>query len=242
MQAADLTDAVFEGTDLANISFQGSKLRGANLKGCKGIGDVQKADLREADLRGAVFTCTAYYMQGCRLKGALYDKDTRWPAGFAVEESGAVLKESEDKPTADGGRVGPPAPAAPSMASPRTSAPGTSSPRTRDTGERKAPKLDGETLTEEMIKYVLETEMWAGKDTRKYTFNYKSLKMAAPRQGTALSDIASGKERIVTPVRVQVDMVKDQGNNTTTTTEIHQDYEFFRDEFGTWSYRFQGNR
>ncbi len=84
--------------------------------------------------------------------------------------------------------------------------------------------------------------MWAGKDTRRFTFNYQSLKIAPQRAGTNLQDIASGKPRTVTPVRVQLEMLKDQGNNTTSKTEIHQDYEFFRDEFGTWSYRFQGNR
>lgn len=229
MQSADLSEANFQETDLGNISFQSSQLKGANLRGCKGIGDVLKADLRDADLRGAVFTGTLYYMEGCRLKGAKYDKDTRWPQGFDVAASGAVLSASTDdaKPAAAGQT---PLPAAPSA-----------SPRERDSGARKTPKLDGDTLTEEIIKHLLETEMWAGKDTRRFTFNYKSLKIAPSRKGKTLSDIASGKERIVTPVRVQVDMLKDQGNNQTSKTEIHQDYEFFRDEFGMWTYRFQSN-
>lgn len=232
LQSADFSGANFQDTDLGNSSFQNSKLNGANLRGAKGIGDVQKADLREADLRGAVFTCSAYYMEGCRLKGARYDKDTKWPAGFDVAASGAV--EAKTAATDDEPAVAPQTKPA--------SAPKSSTPVDPKTGARKAPKLDGEKLTEEVIKHLLETEMWAGKDTRRFTFNYQSLKIAPQRAGTNLQDIASGKPRTVTPVRVQLEMLKDQGNNTTSKTEIHQDYEFFRDEFGTWSYRFQGNR
>jgi hypothetical protein len=232
LQSADFSGANFQDTDLGNSSFQNSKLNGANLRGAKGIGDVLKADLRDADLRGAVFTCTAYYMEGCRLKGAKYDKDTKWPAGFDVAASGAV--EAKPAATDDDKAVAPPSkPATP---------PKSSTPADPKTGARKAPKLDGEKLTEEVIKHLLETEMWAGKDTRRFTFNYQSLKIAPQRAGTNLQDIASGKPRTVTPVRVQLEMLKDLGNNQTSKTEIHQDYEFFRDEFGTWSYRFQGNR
>ncbi|QDU31871.1 Serine/threonine-protein kinase B [Anatilimnocola aggregata] len=239
MQSADLSGAIFAGTDLGNISFQSSKLRGANLRGCQGIGDVLKADLRESDLRGAVFTCTLYYMEGVKLKGAKYDKSTRWPKGFDVAASGAVMSEvaGEDQPETPSTIPTVPAP----ISAPRT-APSTSPPSESAPGVRLAPKLDGEKLTEEIIKHLLETEMWAGKDTRRFTFNYKSLKIAEPRQGTTLGDIASGKKRIVTPVRVQLEMIKAYDNNETRKTDIHQDYEFFRDEFGTWSYRFQGNR
>lgn len=230
LQSADFSGANFQDTELGNSSFQNSKLVGANLRGAKGIGDVLKADLRGADLRGAVFTCTAYYMEGCKLKGAQFDASTKWPAGFDVAASGAVEAKASDDP-APAPRSAP----APTKASDPKPASGKSE-------VRKAPKLDGEKLTEDVIKYLLETEMWAGKDTRRFTFNYQSLKIAPQRGGTNLQDIASGKPRTVTPVRVQLEMIKDLGNNQTSKTEIHQDYEFFRDEFGTWSYRFQGNR
>ena len=241
LQNADFSGANFQDTDLGNSSLQNSKLIGANLRGAKGIGDVLKADLREADLRGAVFTCTAYYMEGSNLKGARYDDTTKWPAGFDFASSGAVKAKAVATDDVQS--------AAPSVKPPATP---TTTPRTTPavdpkavdpkTGARKAPKLDEEKLSEEVIKFLLETEMWAGKDTRRFTFNYQSLKIAAPRAGTNLQDIASGKPRLVTPVRVQLEILKDLGNNQSSKTEIHQDYDFFRDEFGTWSYRFQGNR
>lgn len=233
MQSADFSGANFQDTDLGNISFQNSKLVGANLRGAKGIADVQKTDLRGADLRGAVFTCTAYYMEGCKLKGAKFNQTTKWPAGFDVAASGAVESQGTDD--------GEPAQTGSTSGLPRETASETRAVDPR-TGAVKAPKLDGEKLTEDVIKYLLETEMWAGKDLRRFKFDYKSLKQAPARAGTNLQDIASGKPRTVVPVRVQVEMLKDLGNNQTTKTEFHQDYEFFRDEFGTWSYRFQGNR
>lgn len=247
LQSADFSGANFQDTDLGNSSFQNSKLVGANLRGAKGIGDVLKADLRGADLRGAVFTCTAYYMEGCKLKGAKFDKSTRWPAGFDVAASGAVEETAkaattdDDVPPKTNTKPGT-QPVAPPTAAPRETVP--SETRTIDpkTGVAKAPKLDGETLTDDVIKHLLETEMWAGKDLRRFKFDYKSLKRAPARAGTNLQDIASGKPRTVIPVRVQVEMLKDLGNNQASKTEIHQDYEFFRDEFGTWTYRFQGNR
>lgn len=245
MQAADFSGANFQDTDLGNISFQNSKLVGANLRGAKGIADVQKADLRGADLCGAVFTCTAYYMEGCKLKGAKFNQNTRWPAGFDVAASGAVEEKAnattdDDVPAKPTPKTGS-KPVSPPSESPRETP---NEIRTIDpkTGAVKAPKLDGEKLTDDVIKYLLETEMWAGKDLRRFKFDYKSLKQAPARAGTNLQDIASGKPRTVIPVRVQVEMLKNLGSNQTSKTEFHQDYEFFRDEFGTWSYRFQGNR
>jgi hypothetical protein len=237
LQSANFSGANFQDTDLGNSSFQNSNLAGANLRGAKGIGDVQKADLRGADLRGAVFTCTAYYMEGCRLKGAKFDQNTKWPAGFDFAASGAM----EDKGTDDDVPAKPETKTGSKPATPRSSIPAEPKSTNAKTEPGKAPKLDGEKLTEEMIKHLLETEMWAGKDLRRFKFNYKSLKLAAPRPGKNLQDIASGKPRTVTPVRVQVEMIKSYDNNETKTTEFHQDYEFFRDEFGTWTYRFQGN-
>ena len=264
MQNGDFTGANFQQADLANISFQGSTLRGTNLRGARGIGDVLKADLREADLRGAVFTCTLYYMEGCRLRGAKYDQNTRWPQGFDVQASGAVLTASDVPPPAVAPPFGsttipaPPIPAPPTIPAlplppipplpvaptsiPPLPIPANNTPRVQSNAPQAKPaKLDDEVLTEAVIKYLLETEMWAGKDTSRFNFNYRSLKIAAPRAGRSLGDIASGKPRLVTPVRVQLEMIKNYDNNQSTKTDIHQDYEFFRDEFGTWTYRFQGN-
>ena len=221
-QEADLSGANFQGTELNNVSFQRCKMKGANLQNSKRIGDVQNTDLRDADLRGAVFTCTVYYMNGCRLTGAKYDKNTRWPKGFDVDSSGAVLTEATEKPTPSGTT---------STEKPPASAP------------RKAPDLDAEKLSEDIIKYLLETQMWGSKDGKGFTYRYQSLKMAPPRVGDFRTDGTPAKrETMVTPVRVQVEIIKDLGNNDSTTTSKYQEYVFFRDEFGTWTYRFLGNR
>jgi uncharacterized protein YjbI with pentapeptide repeats len=265
MQSSNFTGANFQGTNLGNISFQGSTLKGANLNGAKGLSDLQNADLRDADLRGAVFIATAYYMGGVRLRGAQYDSKTRWPAGFDVAASGAVLNETPAAPQPSGAAlpplppsIAPPPPPVPlpvspppapsnlpgsALPTPPTSSVAASAPAPLDpvTGERKPPKLDGEALTEDVVKYLLETTMWAGKDLRRFAFDYASLKIALPRPGNNLQDIASGKPRTVTPVRVEVKMTKFYDNNETRDTRFKQDYDFFRDEFGAWTYRFQAD-
>lgn len=221
-QGADLSGANFEGVDLNNVSFQNCVMKGANLRNALKIGDVQKTDLRNADLRGASFTCTVYYMTGCRLSGALYDKNTRWPAGFDVAASGAVLKESApaDKPSSSGAKT---------------------SGGSKSTTPAKPPALDGETLTEDVVKYLLETRLWGAADGS-ISFRYVSLKLAPPRKGDARIDgTPANREVQVTPVRVQVQLITDLKNNDSRTEEKRQDFVFFRDEFGEWTYRFQAN-
>jgi len=226
LQRADLSEANFQGVDLGNVSFQNCKMKGANLRNAKRIGDCQKTDLRGADLRGAVFTCTVYYMTGCRLTGAKYDKNTRWPKGFDVEASGAVLTESDE-------RAAPPAP----PTDPK------SAPAPRGGEARKAPNLEAEKLTEDVVKYLLETQLWGSKDGRGFTYEYKVLKFAASRKGNFRTDgIPANLDTFVTPVRVHVAITKDLGNNDSATEEKQQDFVFFKDEFGTWTYRLWGNK
>ena len=65
---ADLAAADLSGCVCLRASFAGADLRGADLK----KSSLQGADLTGADLEGAV------------LDGGWFDKETRWPAGFAI--------------------------------------------------------------------------------------------------------------------------------------------------------------
>jgi uncharacterized protein YjbI with pentapeptide repeats len=67
---ASLVGARFDKANLTGVDFTGAKLNGANLQG---------ADLTDAKLDGA------------DLKGALYDPNTRWPAGYYVEPDKTVI-------------------------------------------------------------------------------------------------------------------------------------------------------
>lgn len=200
-------------------------MKGANFHGAKGLGDLQKADLREADLRGAVFTSTAYYLTGCRFAGAKYDKHTRWPQGFDLESSGAVLVEAAEPP-----------PGKPAVDKP-------ADPKADPSSGAKTPDLEAAKLSDPIIKHLLETTLWGSKDGKGFTYRYKSLKMAEPRPGEFATDgIPANRPTMVTPVRLEVEITKDLGNNQTRSEEKKQDFVFFKDEFGTWTFRFKGNR
>lgn len=92
----DLTSATFRRSNLAGALFIGSVLDHADLSSCDLRGadlsgaSLIETDLAAADLRGADLT-------GCRcarvinLRGARYDHDTRWPAGFDPRDTGAVF-------------------------------------------------------------------------------------------------------------------------------------------------------
>src|SRR5262249_55670812 len=60
-------------TDMWGGNFAGASFVGADLTGVK----LPDADLRGADLTGATMT-------DAHLAGAVFDKETRWPAGFVV--------------------------------------------------------------------------------------------------------------------------------------------------------------
>lgn len=231
-QLAILEGANFAGVNLNSVSFQKCRMKGANLRGCRGVGDVQHADLREADLCGAVFDVSAYYLTGCNLQGARYDKHTYWPSGFDVAASGAVLVEAEETPT-------PPAPGQPPAPAP---APGGGEP-TKTGGAIQPPKLDSPTLTPEIVKYLLETRMWGSKDGQGFSYQYKQLKIAPPRPADPAVDGSLGLTEglIVVPVRVQCVITQHYPNGETRSREVFQNYRFYRDDFGDWKYNFYGN-
>jgi uncharacterized protein YjbI with pentapeptide repeats len=73
---------------LAGAALFGKDLRGAVLAGA----DLRGADLTGKDLRGA--NLTGAWLEGANLRGALYDRSTRWPAGFDPRAHGAILVPS----------------------------------------------------------------------------------------------------------------------------------------------------
>ena len=74
-----------------------AKLRKANLRNLKAIGGITEVDFSEADLRGANLVEMKSIGGPSRFRKAKYDSKTRWPKGFDVEASGAILVEEPDK-------------------------------------------------------------------------------------------------------------------------------------------------
>lgn len=92
-----MNECNLEKIDFKNLGLSGVKLRKANLKKSKGFSTVIDVDFSEADLRGANLVNMSI-IGTVRFRKAKYDSETRWPKGFDVEESGAVLVEEEEKP------------------------------------------------------------------------------------------------------------------------------------------------
>ena len=79
-----LLDAGAATADLVAVPFESASLRGQDL----GLADLRGLDLNRADLRGADLRGTQ--LQGTVLTGAVYDAQTRWPAGFDAVAAGAT--------------------------------------------------------------------------------------------------------------------------------------------------------
>src|SRR5437899_2728914 len=87
----DLHGADLSGANLAGAQLGGAKLLDARLVGATlAEAELGKADLRGADLRRA-------NLKGADLERILYDRRTRWPAGFAVpaDENFLIVPGSE---------------------------------------------------------------------------------------------------------------------------------------------------
>jgi hypothetical protein len=80
-----LRHCVLSGANLADADLRGSDLATSNLSGANLCG----ADLGTARLESG----TLLWFPGCSagLRAALYDRDTRWPAGFDPDAHGARL-------------------------------------------------------------------------------------------------------------------------------------------------------
>lgn len=74
-----------EGDTLRGVNLGGADLRGADLTDRPLLrANLARANLAYAKLDGAL-------LEGTILTGALYNKRTRWPAGFDPQARGAVL-------------------------------------------------------------------------------------------------------------------------------------------------------
>jgi uncharacterized protein YjbI with pentapeptide repeats len=93
---ATLDGANLENQDLSTNSLTMTRFHKANLRNLNGIGGVIDVDFSEADLRGANLTNMKVYGK-TQFREAKYDKKTRWPQGFDVKASGAILAEEPAK-------------------------------------------------------------------------------------------------------------------------------------------------
>ena len=88
LEEAALWLARLEKADLRGAFMRGANLQGADLREAQ----LNSADLRAADLRGAWLEGTKMGVKTLtepNLHGALYDRRTRWPAGFSPQAHGA---------------------------------------------------------------------------------------------------------------------------------------------------------
>jgi hypothetical protein len=83
LRGADLCDWSLSHGDLAGFDLREALLRGCRLRGA----DLRGANLCGADLSDAELT-------GALLSEAVYDQETRWPAGFDPGPAGAVPAEA----------------------------------------------------------------------------------------------------------------------------------------------------
>jgi len=91
---ADLSWSDLSGADLRRALLIGAYLEGANLSGANLSGnDLRHLDLRKVTLAGANLRKTDLswaHLDEADVSGAVYDKDTQWPAGFDPLGAGAV--------------------------------------------------------------------------------------------------------------------------------------------------------
>ena len=235
MQNANLSQANLEGLDLKGVSLYGCKLRGANLRNAKGLTDIRKTDLRDADLRGAfLLGVAADYLTDVNLRGAKYDKRTRWPKGFDVEGSGAKLVETAEEPAVKVPGSPEKKTAEPAPRKKASAAPAATAAKTLD------PNKPAAAPPEDAVKKLLE-KFWAQTKV-KNTFNYESMKYGKPRKGEYRTDgVPANSDTTVFPVSVTREQVVEYADGTTKSEVKSQSFIFFKDEFGEWTFRFKGN-
>lgn len=87
LNGADLQGADFAGAVVDSVNF-----RGADLRKAKNFKSVTKANFQRADLRGADLSKMTMPMVEIEWDDAVFDKHTKFPAGFDAAKAGAVLK------------------------------------------------------------------------------------------------------------------------------------------------------
>ncbi len=245
LQNADLTQANLAGADLSGVSVQNAILRGANLSKTKGLVDGTGADFRDADLRGANLLEMKDYSNSARYTNAKYDQTTRWPRGFDLERSGAVFTASEPTSNAITALPIPPLPLPNSSVAPvPPPPPPLPLPGSAPTPQSPTAQTDPDAPPPAEIKARLEKEMWgpSSQGGTRHTYQYKSLKIAAPRLGNYRTDgTPANRPTMVYPVKVQVLIQRHFTDGSMREESKDQTYNFFKDEFGDWTYRFSQN-
>ena len=248
IQNANLSQANLEGLDLKKLSLYGCNLRGANLKNAKGFTDIRKADLRDADLRGAyLLGIESSYSADVNLRGAKYDKLTRFPKGFDIEGSGAKLVETAAEPTKE-------KPASDTPPAKKKKKGKTETPVKKDDAPKKdeaskpvaSKALDSNRPAgappEDVVKKAFEKQ-WSETQVAKNTFTYQSLKFAPPREGDALQDgTPANLKTLVYPVVLTCEQEVEYNDGTTRKKLRTQTYKFYKDEFGAWTSQSYLNR
>jgi len=109
LERANLVDSTFESFDLSYATLRRAKLQKATFID----GDFGSADLQRAELNGATFNNVNFFetdltkayllgtdlsgvrsLEAAELKGAYYDQDTKFPAGFDPKKARMVLCSS----------------------------------------------------------------------------------------------------------------------------------------------------
>ncbi len=245
VQKANLSSANLEGLDLKGLSLQGVNLRGANLKGAKGLKDITRADFRDADLRGAyLLGVVDYGGTTADFRGAKFDKRTRWPKGFDVEAAGAKLVEAAELPAESPAKT--PAVKATGAPDKKATEP---APRKRADAPPAATAAAAKILDpnkpagappEDAVKKLLE-KFWAQTKV-KNTFNYQVMRFAKSRKGEYRTDgVPANSNTTVFPASVTCEQVVEYADGTTKAEVKSQNFIFFKDEFGEWTFRFKGN-
>lgn len=94
--------------------------------------------------------------------------------------------------------------------------------------------------SEEAVKALLE-KFW-GRERVKNTFNYQSMKYGKGRKGEYRTDgVPANSNTMVFPIKVVCEHVVEYQDGSKKSETKSQQFVFFQDEFGEWTYRFKGN-
>ncbi len=104
------------------------------------------------------------------------------------------------------------------------------------------PPVDGPVET--TVKAMLEKGMWAPPQQggTKHAYTYASFKYGTPRKGNYRTDgTPANTDTTVYPVRLEVEITRTFTDGTVKKETKKQTYNFFKDGFSEWTYRFMSN-
>ena len=86
-----LNGANLEGVDFGHAKLDTVNFRGANLRGAKNFTSMRRLNFQWPNLRGADFSHVKMPLEEVVFTGAVYNKATKFPAGFDPAKAGAKL-------------------------------------------------------------------------------------------------------------------------------------------------------